>query len=279
MSKLVVSLSSIPPRFAELAPTLNSLVNQSADIAGVYLYVPESYRRFPEWDGSLPDVPAGVEVRRCAEDWGPATKILGAARDFKGQDVDILFGDDDRDYPRHWARRFVDDRKKNPNAAIANLGFQAHMIADSTAPRDHQPRAERSWRITDIEFQAKFLFRQIMAGRNWRQVGEPRRRVFKRSGYVDIFEGCAGVLVRPDFFDDVAYDIPAELRHVDDIWLSGMLGRMGVPIWLHGNVHEPACTDAEPFAPLVTSVVEGLDRSTANRLGVEYMQKTFGVWL
>ena len=79
MSKLVVSLSSIPPRFAELAPTLNSLVNQSADIAGVYLYVPESYRRFPEWDGSLPDVPAGVEVRRCAEDWGPATKILGAA--------------------------------------------------------------------------------------------------------------------------------------------------------------------------------------------------------
>ncbi|KMW59972.1 hypothetical protein AIOL_000121 [Candidatus Rhodobacter oscarellae] len=277
MTRLVISLSTIPPRFDKIGATLEGLRAQTAPVEAIRLYIPQSYRRFPDWDGALPAVPAGVEIHRCAEDFGPATKILPAARDLRGQDVEILFGDDDRAYPPHWAARFLQDRARHPGAAIANLGLQAHMIAKSTRPRAHQPRSERTWRITDIEFQAKFLWRQLRARRL--NVEEPRRRVFKRSGYVDIFEGCAGVLVRPEFFDDVAYDIPEPLRHVDDIWLSGMLARMGVPIWLHGNIHEPACTEAEPFAPLVTSVVEGLDRASANRLGVEHMQRKFGIWL
>lgn len=277
MSALVISISTIPPRFGEIGATLQSLLAQTAKVDAVTVWIPKRYRRFGDWDGTLPEVPHGVEIRRCEEDLGPATKVLAAAEAYRGQDVDILFGDDDRDYPARWAERFLRNKAKRPGAAIANLGLQAHMIAPSTEPRKYQPRSERSWRMTDVEFQAKFLWRQLRALR-W-DVNEPRRRVFKRSGYVDIFEGCAGVLVRPDWFDDVAYDIPTELRHVDDVWLSGMLARADVPIWLHGNIPEPACTDAEPFAPLVTSVVEGLDRATANRLGVEYMQTTFGVWL
>jgi len=278
-ARTIVTLSSIPPRFAEIGATLQCLVRQRAQISGIYLYIPDTYARFPDWDGTLPLVPDGVEIRRTPHDLGPATKVLAAAREFRGQDVDILFCDDDRAYPPGWAARFLADRTRHPDAAIANLGLQAHMIADSTAPRIHQPRSERSWRITDVEFQLKFLWNQIRAGRNWRAAGEPRRRVFKRSGYVDIFEGCAGVLVRPDWFDEVAFDIPPVLRTVDDVWLSGMLARADVPIWLHGNIHEPACTDAEPFAPLVTSVIDGTDRATANRLAVEYMQNTFQVWL
>lgn len=276
---LIVTLSSIPPRFSKIGATLQSLLRQTAQIDRIFLYIPNAYRRFPDWDGRLPDVPDCVEIRRTKADLGPATKVLAAAMEFRGQDVDLLLCDDDRLYPPGWAAGLMKDRAAHPGAAIANLGVQAYMLTASTQPRVHQPRAERSWRITDLEFQAKFLWRQICAGRNWRQVDEPRRRVFKRSGYVDIFEGCAGVLVRPEYFDDVAYDIPAVLWTVDDVWLSGMLARAGVPIWLHGNVHEPDDTEAEVHEPLVTSVVDGADRRTANRMAVEYMQKTFGVWL
>lgn len=276
---LIVSLSSIPPRFGKIGESLQSLLGQTAKIDKIYLYIPNHYNRFPDWDGSLPQVPEGVEIRRTDKDLGPATKVLAAAREFRGQDVDILLCDDDRRYERNWAKGLLRGKAQHPGAAIAYLGLQAHMISTSTTPRTHQPRAERSWRITDVEFQLTFLWRQILAGRNWRQVGEPRRRVFKKSGYVDIFEGCAGVLLRPEFFDDVAYDIPPVLRSVDDVWLSGMLARADVPIWLQGNIHEPACTEAEAFDPLVTSIVDGADRATANRLAVEYMQENFGVWL
>lgn len=276
---LIISLTSVPTRFHKIGQTLQSLLNQRVKPDRIILWVPHSYRRFPDWDGTLPELLDGIEVCRTDADLGPATKILAAARAFRGQDVDILFCDDDRDYPPDWVGRFVKDRAAHPEAAIANLGIQAHMITDSTEPRKWQPRSERSWRITDVEFQLKFLWNQIKAGRRWREVGEPRRRVFKKSGYVDIFEGCAGVMVKPDWFDDVAFDIPPVLWTVDDVWLSGMLARMDVPIWLHGNVHEVACTEAEVFDPLVTSVVDGVDRQSANRMAVEHMQKTFGVWL
>ena len=275
---LIIALSSIPPRFPKIGGTLNALLTQTAPIDRICLYIPQTYRRFPEWDGTLPEVPEGVEIHRTDADLGPATKILAAAQEFRGQDVDILFCDDDRLYPPDWAARFLHDRARHPGAAIANLGVQAHTVTTSTEPRARQPRADRSWRITDVEFQLKFLWRQIMAGRDWRGVPEPARRVIKKSGYVDIFEGCAGVMVKPDWFDDVAYAIPPVLWTVDDVWLSGMLARMDIPIWLHGNIHEPGDTEAEQFDPLVTSIVDGVDRHTANRMAVEYMQETFGVW-
>ena len=107
---------------------------------------------------------------------------------------------------------------------------------------------------------------------------EPGRRVWKRSGYVDIFEGCGGVLVRPEFFDDTAFDIPDLARSVDDVWLSGMLAAHGVPIWLDGNRYEPENTAAESFDPLVTSVIDGADRADSNRAAIQYLQKTYGIW-
>lgn len=275
---MIVTLTSIPSRFPKIGATLQTLVGQNAPIEAVYLYLPETYRRFPDWDGTLPDVPDGVEIRRTRDDLGPATKVLAPALEFRGQDVDLLFCDDDRVYPPGWAARFLHARRQHPDAAIAGLGVEAGEIVHAATPPARQPRAVRRWRITDAEFQVRYLARKIRAGRNWRSAGEPGRRVFKRSGYVDIFEGCAGVLVRPDFFDDRAYDIPPVLWTVDDVWLSGMLARAQVPIWLEANGYEPECTEAEALEPLVTSVVEGADRATANRLAVQFFQDEFGIW-
>ena len=78
-NKLIVSLSSIPPRFHKIGATLQALLGQSARIDRICLYIPEVYRRFPDWDGSLPEVPEGIEIHRTEADLGPATKVLAAA--------------------------------------------------------------------------------------------------------------------------------------------------------------------------------------------------------
>lgn len=78
---LVVSLSSIPPRFDKLEPVLNALLAQTAKIDEIRLYLPKTYRRFPDYDGSLPDVPRGVRIMRPNDDLGPASKVLWTVDD------------------------------------------------------------------------------------------------------------------------------------------------------------------------------------------------------
>ena len=258
---------------------LDSVLAQNRPADRIILYIPTSYRRFPDWDGSLPEVPEGVEIHRTDQDLGPATKVLAAAREFAGQIVDLLFCDDDRDYPSNWTTRFLRARAKHPDCAIALIGRQAGTMAESSRNREWKPRALRRWRVTHIRFQLHFLWMQIRAGRNWRQVWPPHRKVYMRSGYIDIFEGCGGVMVRPEFFDKLAFDIPKVLWSVDDVWLSGMVTRLDVPIWLVANVRDPDETDANNYSALIDSVIDGADREAANRMAVEYMQQNFGIWL
>jgi len=276
---LIVSFSTIPPRFSGLKPTLDSLFAQTRKADRIILYIPYTYRRFPDWDGTLPKVPAGVEIHRVDEDLGPATKVLAAAKEFKGQDCRIVFCDDDRHYDPHWLENFDNVSQQRPDCALCILGVQVESIGETTGERRFQPRTHRTWRITDVGFQLRFLWNQIKAGRNWRDVTEPNRFVFKKAGYVDVAEGCGGVLVRPEFFDDLAYDIPPVLWTVDDVWLSGMMARRDIPIWLCPKRIEPTNTGTQWEAPLVDAVIEGADRATANRMAVEYMQENFKVWL
>ena len=83
---LIISLSAIPARFPKIGPILDSLVNQTAQVDKILLYIPNSYRRFPDWDGSLPDVPEGVEIRRTDDDIAVGiAKFLGGAKHFGGR--------------------------------------------------------------------------------------------------------------------------------------------------------------------------------------------------
>ncbi|MCG6901283.1 MAG: glycosyltransferase family 2 protein [Rhodobacter sp.] len=276
---LIVSMSSVPPRFGKIGPILESLTAQTAQIDRILVYVPETYRRFPDWDGTLPDVPAGVEIRRTPDDFGPATKILCAAREFSDEDTDILFCDDDHIYAPTWAQSFVDLAPHHPGCVIAQGGWQAEAYAGGTGRRALQPRAQRRWRITDIGFQLRYLWQDIRAGAHRHNLTAPPREVFRRSGYVDVFEGYAGVLVRPEMFSNAFYDIPPGLWGVDDVWLSGMLTLGGVPIWLQGGIRDPRQAESERHAPLALAVIDGADRRAANRDGVLYFRENHGIWL
>ncbi|MBS8226763.1 hypothetical protein [Vannielia litorea] len=89
---LFKSLSSIPSRSESLGPALEALVAQDVSVEKVILYIPKVYRRFPDYAGDLPSVPAGVEIRQPEEDFGAASKVLHALRDFAyAPESDILF--------------------------------------------------------------------------------------------------------------------------------------------------------------------------------------------
>lgn len=275
---LIVCLSSIPSRFDKLVPTLECLLQQTAKIDRIILYIPESFRRFPDWDGTLPDVPEGVEIRRVPRDMGPATKILYAAKEFHGEEVDLLLCDDDRRYKPGWAQAFLDARVDHPDDCIAIAGFEADRYGQSQMLNRPMPRAKRSSRTWDLRFQAKMVWEFLFPPVTRKYLREPTRVTFKSSGYVDCFEGFGGALMRPHFFGDEAFDIPEVVWAVDDVWLSGCLARKCIKIWALADEHDTQHTPAGVYDALHEATIEGADRDKANSTCIEYFRKNYGVW-
>jgi hypothetical protein len=263
-----ISLSSIPPRFPHLGPVLQSLLEQQGGPVPVLLYIPQSYRRFPDWDGQLPEVPAGVTIIRTAQDDGPATKVLPALRQFAGQDVNIVFCDDDNHYPRDWLAGFLAASAEHPDAAIAMSGAELRSLEGFPRPSDRQPRAER-WVNAEL-------------GAYLAQLPAPLpldRPMMKTSGYMDTVFGRGGVMVRPAHFTEEVFHLPPVVWSVDDYWLSGHLESNGVPIWVDNRIPNPA-TDRclTLIRPLLTDVIENHDRWAANAACIEWFRQEKGIW-
>lgn len=268
MSRTIITLTAIPPRFAYLGETLASLLAQEAPIDGVELWLPRRYRRFEFDPDRPPQVPEGVTIRLVDEDMGPATKILPAVRAYRGQDVNLIFCDDDKVYDRRWAGRLLAASRTHPGSAIVEEGGDirhnsSHDWAGPDLPR--AGRIRKDWRYR--------LRRALSLGR-WK----PRKN--QTSGYVDILEGWGGVLVRPEFFTEAAFDIPDALWMIDDIWLSGQLAANGVKVWLtvdeqvrtRGNSNEVGA------AALRKQIVEGQGRRDLNQAGIDLLRSRYGIW-
>ena len=131
---------------------------------------------------------------------------------------------------------------------------------------------------TELEYRLRRL-RQQVSSLIGKDAPREMRRPVREAGYVDILQGLGGAVVRPDFLDDAAYNIPEVLWTVDDVWLSGILAKNSVPIWLPKGLKMPAYSDASAVDSLYRSTIEGADRSEANRRCIAYMQERFGVWL
>ena len=130
--RLVISLTTVPPRFSALGPVLASLAAQSAD--RVLLWVPPSYERFPDRDIRLPDVPPGVTLCQSPRDHGPATKCIPALAELGPKD-ELLICDDDAIYGPGWAAGFLAERARHRDAAIAASSYPVTRI-DPALRRD-----------------------------------------------------------------------------------------------------------------------------------------------
>ncbi|WP_130723108.1 hypothetical protein [Rhizobium ruizarguesonis] len=69
----IITLATIPPRFRSIGPTLKSLLTQRGRIDAINLYVPNRYRRFPDYDGRVPELPAGINLIKPENDIGRAS--------------------------------------------------------------------------------------------------------------------------------------------------------------------------------------------------------------
>lgn len=266
MRPTIITLSTIPPRFAKIGATLDSLLRQRLPAQEIRLYIPETYRRFPDWDGVPPALPEGIGLHRCKTDLGPATKLLPATRDLAGQDLDILVCDDDKIYDPDWHARFKSASGQHPDCCIVEIGETFPDIADDHRPASRLPRAHRA--------------RKTLGYRMLRLLTLTMRkpRLYNKSGYVDQISGYGGVMVRPEWFDADAFDIPDNIWMVDDPWISGQLERKGIPIWLNGDGKTPGFGAAGRTHALLDLVEGGDNRVKSDLAAIAYLRERYGIW-
>jgi hypothetical protein len=264
----IITLTAIPPRFPYLEPTLTNLVNQNS-VDEVRLYIPKVYKRFPEYKGKLPKVPKGVKVCIVDEDFGPATKILPAAKEFRDkQDVQLLFCDDDIMYPKDWAKKLFDIQEKRENEAVAVYGRRA------TKERcfAKKPHAKEILPKYDISYRFARLLSKIF------KLPNPHRKPIIKAGYTDILFGVGGVVVRGHFFDDEAFDIPDVAWLVDDIWLSGQLAKNNIPLYCPRRLPFGEGEKQAEIDSLLYTDFMGHERHRNNKLAIKYCQEKYGIW-
>lgn len=254
---------------------LENIQEQTTPIDEIRLYIPQRFRRFPDYDGQLPDVPRGVRVIRPDEDLGPASKILFAADDLKGEDCDIIFCDDDMLFkPDRFARILAAREGRKDICVTSESGFISRK--KKIMPPSRNPAAHKKPK--------NLAYRMRRAGQIWREwrsgvkEEKPYHPTLTNAGYVNIAQGYGGVLVRPEFFDALFYDIPPVLWTVDDYWLSGHFERKGISIWGAAGFERPHDTASREISALYLTVIEGANREAANDACVKYMQDTYGIW-
>src|SRR2546429_1621475 len=198
--RVIASLTTVPGRINNLRPTIRSLLKQTRPPDEIVLAIPEFSVReqrpyvVPEYLLRLPR----VRVLHCAEDWGPATKFIGAIQDelAAGRENSlIMVVDDDRLYPRDALETYLYYSEQLPNAALCFRG----AAMPSTLDWDD----------------AKMIYAKDLR--------EPRP--------VAVITGCGSYLVRARFFDRSLWDYsgaPSVAFYIDDIWISAWLSRRGV---------------------------------------------------
>lgn len=135
--KVIISLTSIPPRFKYLPNIIKNLLKQTCH--EVWVNIPKSYNRFIDWDGSLPDFTnfdSKLKINRDCEDMGPGTKVFGPAQFLDPEDL-IVYLDDDTNYDSklvtNLLRWFLTDQK----SAWGISGFTFENYFQKRYPRQH----------------------------------------------------------------------------------------------------------------------------------------------
>lgn len=191
---VVVSLTTIPGRAHRLRPALLSILDQSEPADRIVLALPghtRSGESYPEPAGL--NLPAGVDIVRCDDD-GPATKLLPALRLWP--DSVVVAVDDDVVYPRGFLETLLKEHRNRPDAALGYRGVRL----DGGMP----------FLALDHVFASAVV----------------------ATTPVDVLFGTWGYLVPPGSLDAAVHDFteaPAQVRWVDDVWISGHLARAKIP--------------------------------------------------
>jgi len=270
--QIVVTLTSIPPRFANLPRKLASIGRQTVRPDRVELHLPKDYRRFPGERPALPPLPDWVDIIETDHDLGPATKALPAARRWRGTATDLLLCDDDRLQDPHWMQRFVEGRRQRPEDILCERGWNIEDRFGLRRTKPDLPRAEPAPKGgRSLSYRLKRLLSLSLY--------HPNRQIYRTPGYVDVFEGFLGALVPVNAFPKATFDIPDIVWTVDDVWLSGMAWSNGVRVWANA-MPRPVYADGhfDKVAALRDHVEQGIGREKSDLYAVQYLRDQYGVW-
>lgn len=277
----IITLTSIPPRFHLLYRTLDSLKRQNVKIDKIELWLPRRYLRFPDFEVSNVVVPDGVDLKVTDKDIGPATKVLPAALQHSGEDVDLLYCDDDKVFHRAWAESFLFSksyyaRQGLDKCAFAAVGVCIDRYKDFNSQVPARERPSRQKPLLDWRYRLK-KYRRIFLKHTDPDLGLARTRWFSGPGRVDIMEGYGGVMIRPNFFKPSDQFIPNPLWRVDDIWLSGLLGSRGIKVMSNFKARLPTPILSASNG-LAEEVENGLERYNLDCLAIQYFQDNHSIW-
>ena len=197
--KVIVSLTSFPPRFTKIHLTLKSLLLQTdkPDKIIVYLGADSSRGQFTKEMVDLEKY--GIEYRIDSErNLKSHKKYFYAMQEF-ADDI-IVTADDDVYYPSNWLSGFLKSYKKFPNAVSAR--------------RVHLMKKNR---------------KELALYNYW----EDQCRRVKLPSFSLIATGCSGILYPPHCFKPETFD-EATFKELcfdaDDIWLKCMEVLNDVPV-------------------------------------------------
>lgn len=271
---IVVTLTSIPPRYANLPRRFASIERQTVKPDLVELYLPRFYKRFPGARPSLPSLPDWVNVIEVEEDLGPATKILPATKKWRSQNVDLLLCDDDRSHDRKWISRFAEARRERPNDIICERAWNIDERYGIKREQVDEPRAklaEKRGRTFIYKLIKRLTFRKYHF--------HVPRRIYVNSGYGDVFEGFLGALVSPQAFHDDVWNIPEIVWTVDDVWLSGMAKANGCNVWINAQPRPVYRDDKyDKIEALKNYSLKGVGRDDAERMAIDLLRLKYGIW-
>jgi hypothetical protein len=133
--KVIISLTSIPSRFSNLPSVIESLTQQTCH--EIWLNIPKSYNRFPEWDGQIPSFNFGskLKINRC-EDLGPGTKAIAPVSYLDPEDL-IVYLDDDTKYHPKLVTNLLKWFKTDEKSAWGLSGYTFENYFYKRYPRSH----------------------------------------------------------------------------------------------------------------------------------------------
>lgn len=191
---VIVSMTTTPQRIAYMWPTLNSILLQTELPEKIYLWLPKEYKRFGTTITKLPSFLYNH----------PLIEVNFIEKDYgpasKLFPALLKFSKDNKKIII-----FDDDRIYHPLCILLLIKFSILF-----------PNCAITLNASNITNKKRYYFEKT-----------------KRVKAVDIFHGCGGVLIKPNFFLQAVFNYPTDLESAffeDDVWFSGWLKTYGIKI-------------------------------------------------
>lgn len=204
--KVIVSLTSYPPRFKYIGLTLKSLTQQSYKPDKIIVYLGNDARETDLTEEMKSFISRGVEYRfDSTRNLRSHKKYFYAVQEFP-DDV-VVTADDDIVYPHNWLESLINSYKRYPNAVSAR--------------RVHKIRLDKNGNLLPYN--------------HWID----QYRKLKTPSHALIATGNSGVLYPPHIFDERLFNeqnIKQYCFEADDIWLKCMEILCDIPVvWVPNN--------------------------------------------